>query len=228
VCKAARQALKPLPPYREFSVILILVAKQKGKWQMETEHIENIAPLPDVREPEEKIWRWLLGTGIFTIVLGIAAILLPFVATLTIEAFLALIFIMAGITSILHAFQSRQSKGLGLRLLAGVLYGLAGIVLLAFPLKGALTLTLLLAILFMIAGVFKIALALHLKPISSWGWLMFSGAVSALLGILIWMGLPDTAKWAIGFLVGIELLFSGWAMTMFALSIREDYKNQCA
>jgi len=195
---------------------------------METVHIENIAPSPDVREPEDKIWHWLLGTGIFTIVLGIAAILLPFVATLTIEALLAVIFIMAGITNILHAFQSRQSKGLGLRLLAGFLYGLIGIILLTFPLQGALTLTLLLAILFMIAGAFKIALALYLKPIPSWGWLMFSGVVSALLGIFIWMGLPDTARWAIGLLVGIELLFSGWAMTMFALSIREDYKNRNA
>jgi uncharacterized membrane protein HdeD (DUF308 family) len=187
---------------------------------MGTESIEQIDPLPNVREPEEKIWRWLLGTGIFTIALGIVAVLLPFVATLTIEALLAVIFIMAGISNILYAFQSRQSKGLGLRLLEGAIYGLVGIILLAFPLQGALTLTLLLAVLFMLAGAFKIALALHLKPIPSWGWLMFSGAISALLGIIIWMGLPGTAKWAIGLLVGIELLFSGWAMTMFALSMR--------
>jgi len=192
---------------------------------METENIEQIEPLPNIGKPQEKIWPWLLGTGIFTIALGIAAVLLPFVATLTIEALLAAIFIVAGITHILHGYQSRQSKGLGLRLLAGVLYGLVGIILLAFPLKGALTLTLLLAILFMIAGAFKIALALHLRPIPSWGWLMFSGAVSAFLGILIWMGLPGTAKWAIGLLVGIELLFSGWAMTMFAISLRDDYKK---
>jgi uncharacterized membrane protein HdeD (DUF308 family) len=196
--------------------------------EIETKNIKQVEVLPNLNEPEEKIWNWLLGTGLFTIVLGIAAILLPFVATLTIEALLAVIFIIAGITNILYAFQSRHSKGLGLRLLAGILYGLAGIILLAFPLKGALTLTLLLAILFMIAGAFKIALALHLRPIPSWGWLMFSGTVSASLGILIWMGLPDTAKWAIGLLVGIELLFSGWAMMMFALSIREDAKNQCA
>ena len=138
---------------------------------MRTEDIEQIDPLTNVPEPEEKIWRWLLGTGIFTMALGIAAILLPFVATLTIETFLAVIFIMVGITNILYAFQSRQSKGLGLRLLAGALYGLAGIILIAFPLHGALTLTLFLAVLFMIAGASKMALALHLKPISSWGWL---------------------------------------------------------
>jgi uncharacterized membrane protein HdeD (DUF308 family) len=193
---------------------------------METEQIEQVESLPNPKEPEKRIWRWLLGTGIFTIVLGIAAILLPFIATLTIEALLAAIFIIAGVTHIFHTFECRQTKGLALRLHAGVLYGLVGIILLAFPLQGVLTLTLLLAILFMIAGAFKIALALYLKPLPSWGWLLFSGSISAFLGIFIWMGLPGTAKWAIGLLVGIELLFSGWSMIMFAFSIRDDYKAQ--
>jgi uncharacterized membrane protein HdeD (DUF308 family) len=191
---------------------------------MENEQIQQVEPLPNLKEPEEQLWRWVLGTGIFTIILGIAAIFLPFIATLTIEALLAVIFIIAGITHVLHAFQSRQTKGMALRLLAGVLYGLVGIILLAFPLQGALTLTLLLAILFMVAGSFKIALALYIRPLLSWGWLMFSGIISAILGVLIWMGLPGTATWAIGLLVGIELLFSGWSMIMFALSIRGDTK----
>jgi uncharacterized membrane protein HdeD (DUF308 family) len=168
----------------------------------------------------------VLGTGILTIVLGVAAILLPFIATLTIEALLAAIFIIAGATHIFHAFQCRQIKGLVLRLLAGVLYGLVGIILLTFPLHGVLTLTLLLAILFMIIGSFKIALALYLNPLPSWGWLLFSGVISSLLGILIWAGLPGTAKWAIGLLVGIELLFSGWSMIMFAFSMRDGFKAQ--
>jgi uncharacterized membrane protein HdeD (DUF308 family) len=191
---------------------------------MENERIEQIDPLPNLKKSKEQLWHWVLGTGIFTIILGVAAILLPLIATLTIEALLAGIFIIASITHIFHAFQCRQTKGMALRLLAGVLYGLAGIILLAFPLQGVLTLTLLLAILFMVAGSFKIALALYLKPLLSWGWLMFSGIISAMLGVLIWMGLPGTAKWAIGLLVGIELLFSGWYMIMFALSIRSDTK----
>lgn len=193
---------------------------------METEQTEKTEPLPDLKEPEKRMWRLLLGTGIFTILLGISAILLPFIATLTIEALLAAIFIIAGVTHIFHAFQCGQTKGLVLRLLAGLLYCLTGIILFVFPLQGVLTLTLLLAILFMVAGSFKIALALYLNPLPSWGWLLFSGVISALLGILIWTGLPGTAKWAIGLLVGIELLFSGWSMTMFAFSIHNSYKAQ--
>ena len=188
---------------------------------METEQVE---PLPNTREPGEKIWHWLLGTSVFTIFLGIAAILLPFVATLTVQAVIAAVLIIAGITHILHAFQARQSKGLALRLLTGILYGLVGIMLLAFPLQGAITLTLLLAILFILAGAFKLSLALYLRPLSTWGWLMFSGVISVMLGVFIWMGLPGTARWAIGLLVGIELLFSGWVMTMFAISMKNSRK----
>jgi uncharacterized membrane protein HdeD (DUF308 family) len=193
---------------------------------METEQFEQRELLPNILKPEKRIWLWLLGTGIFTILLGIAAILLPFIAALTIETLLAAIFIIAGATHIFHAFQYRQTKGLVLRLLAGVIYGLTGIILFAFPLQSVLTLTLLLAILFMVAGSFKIALALYLNPLPSWGWLLFSGVISAFLGILIWAGLPSTAKWAIGLLVGVELLFSGWSMVMFAFSIRDSYKAQ--
>jgi uncharacterized membrane protein HdeD (DUF308 family) len=193
---------------------------------METEIFKQKEVLHNIKEPEKRIWFWLLGTGIFTILLGIAAILLPFTAALTIETLLAAIFMIAGVAHILHAFQCRHTKGLVLRLLAGFFYGLSGIILFAFPLQGVLTLTLLLVILFIVAGSFKIALALYLNPLPSWGWLLFSGVISALLGILIWTGLPGTAKWAIGLLVGIELLFSGWYMTMFAFSLHNNYKAQ--
>lgn len=178
-----------------------------------------------MERPPEKMWPGLLATGIFTIVLGIAAILLPFIATLTIQALLAAIFIIAGIVHVIHAFQFRQSKGLVWRLLTGALYALVGILLVTYPLQGVLTLTILLAVLFMFSGVFKIALSLHLRPGSSWGWLMFNGIVSVLLGVLIWAGLPGTARWAIGLLVGIELLFTGWAMIMFSMSIRHPEKK---
>ena len=193
---------------------------------METEYIEHIEPLPNLKEPEERLWAWLLASGIFTLILGMAAIILPFVATLTIELLFGTILIIAGIVHVLHAFTARKPKGLFLQLLAAALYGLVGILLVAFPLQGVLTLTLLLTTMFIMAGAFKIALSLRLRPIPTWGWLMFNGVVSLALGMLIWTGLPGTDAWAIGLLVGIEMLFSGWVMIMFAISIRDDYKNQ--
>ena len=174
----------------------------------------------------QTVRHWLLGTGILTIVLGTAAVLLPFLATLTVEVFLGVILTAAGVLHILMAFASRRVKGLLLRLVAGILYGVLGILLLVFPLRGVFTLTVLLALFFMVTGAYKIALSFHLRPVRSWGWLLFSGLLAGALGILIWMGLPGAAAWAIGLLVGIELVFSGWAMVMFALSIRRDDQKE--
>ena len=187
--------------------------------------IEHINPLPNLSSPEEKIWQWLFWTGAIMMILGLSAILLPFIATIAIEALLAIILVVAGITQVVHAFKSQGQKGIALRLLAALLYGLVGILLMAFPLHGALTLTLLLSVMFTIIGAFKIALALHLRPFPSWDWLVISGIIAIVLGGLIWVGLPGTATWAIGLLVGIELLFNGWSMVRFALSVRNDYEN---
>lgn len=182
--------------------------------------------LHELEDSGAQIWRWLLWTGIIMMILGLGAILLPFIATLTIEALLAGILILAGATQLVHAFKSQQPKGSVLRLLAAALYILVGVLLLSFPRRGVLTLTLLLAVMFAIVGSFKIALSLHLRPFPSWGWLMISGIVALVLGTLIWIGLPGTATWVIGLLVGIELLFSGWSMVIFALSVHNDYQTR--
>jgi uncharacterized membrane protein HdeD (DUF308 family) len=173
---------------------------------------------------EVTIWHWLLGTGAVMMILGAAAILLPFVATLAIEVLLAVILVSAGVTQAVHAFKARHAKGFAFRLFGALMYGLVGVLLLTYPLHGVLTLTALLAILFMAVGAFKIALSLNLRPFPSWGWLMVSGLIAIVLGGLIWAGLPGTATWAIGLLVGIELLFSGWSMIVFGLSVRKDHE----
>jgi uncharacterized membrane protein HdeD (DUF308 family) len=182
--------------------------------------------MPDFQDAEVTIWHWLLGTGAVMMILGLAAIFLPFVATLAVEILLGIVLVAAGITQVVHAFKARHAKGFAFRLLGAALYGLVGVLFLAFPLHGVLTLTALLAILFMAAGTFKIALSLHVRPVPSWGWLMVSGLVAIVLGGLIWMGLPGTATWAIGLLVGIELLFTGWSMIVFGLSVRKDYETR--
>jgi uncharacterized membrane protein HdeD (DUF308 family) len=188
---------------------------------VETAHLQKNETLPGLESNPKMLWKRLLGAGIVTLLLGISAILLPFIATLTIQAILAAILIVAGITHLVHAFQSSQPKGFYLRLLGAALYGFLGVILLAYPLKGALTLTALLAFFFMISGVFKVAHALAIKPFISWPYLMFSGVISILLGLIIWLALPNASNWAIGLLVGIELIFSGWAMIMYAFSTKK-------
>jgi len=188
-------------------------------------NVNQINAIHGIQDPEITVWRWLLGTGIAVMILGAAAILLPFAATIAIEILLAVILLTAGTTQAVHALKSQQPKGMTLRLLAAALYSFIGFLLLIFPLHGALTLTLVLAVMFAIAGAFKIALAIHIRPYPCWAWLMISGLLAIALGTLIWMGLPGTATWAIGLLVGIELIFNGWTMIEFAISVRRDHET---
>lgn len=200
---------------------------------MEIQNIEHLKTSSNLKETKEKISRLLLITGIISIVLGIAAILLPFLATLTIELILSFVLIIAGINNIINAFESRHSKGLLLRLLTGIAYGLFGITMILYPHEGAITLTVLLAMLFLFIGSIKIALALSIRPLSNWRWLMLNGILSLLLGTIIWLGLPGARRWAIGTIVGMELLFNGCSMIMFTIPLRvskeieflDEYKN---
>jgi len=191
---------------------------------MKVEHLHMTDIWPNLRHAESLIRQSLLLTGILMIALGVVAIVLPFVATMTLALFAAVVLIIAGAMHIIHAVEAHGSKGWVLRLLGGVLYGLAGLLLLAAPMRGILTLTVLLSALFILGGINKIVLAFHLRRIARWGWLLFSGVLSTVVGVLLWSGLPGTAVWAIGLLVGIELIFNGVSMTTFALSVRDSGK----
>ncbi len=186
---------------------------------MKAGHVEDVEVLrgSELRGPT---WPAMLATGLFLIALGAMAIVLPFVTALTIEALMSLVLIVAGVVQIVNAFEVRRSGGFALRVITGGLYLAAGILLLAYPLRGLLTLTVILAGLFVIAGASRISLAFHVRPAGSWVWLFLSGAISMLIGILIWAGLPGNAVWAIGLLVGIELIISGLAMSTSAWSSR--------
>jgi len=92
-------------------------------------------------------------------------------------------------------------------------------ILLAYPFAAVLTFTLFLAGFFVVAGVFKIIEAFEIRGMTGWGWVLASGILSFILGVLIWARWPSSAFWAIGLLVGIDLLFMGWAMIALSLSL---------
>lgn len=166
-------------------------------------------------------WKSLLGTGILIMILGIIAISLPVMATMAIEIILAAVLITAGIAHIYHAFKLSRFDGREMRFLAGILYLGIGLLFAFYPFTGALTLTIVLALLFMVGGTFRIVQAILMKPHHSWGWLLFNGILSILLGLIIWIGLTETANWVIGLLVGIDLLVSGIVMIAIALSTKK-------
>lgn len=165
-------------------------------------------------------WKLFLFEGIIFILLGILAVALPNFATLSVEMFIGWLFLLGGILQGYRVFQSRGNKDFWIALISPILAIIVGILLLAYPLTGILTLTLLLGIYFLIEGIVKIVISWRLKPLKPWGWVLFSGLLSLVLGVIIFTGWPGTATWVIGLLVGINMLFFGWALVGLALAAR--------
>lgn len=162
---------------------------------------------------------WSLGLGILLIIAGTMAIFSSFVATMATVTVLGCVFLAGAVIELVHAFRAGRWSGFFLNLLAGILYGVAGVLLVTNPMASAVSLTLFLSMLFIVIGIFRIvtAFALH-HP--SWGWTLFNGIVSVALGAMIWARWPAASLWFIGLFVGIELLFTGWALVMLATALR--------
>jgi uncharacterized membrane protein HdeD (DUF308 family) len=127
--------------------------------------------------------------------------------------------IVTGVMEVVSAVWARRWTGFFLHLLAGILDGIIGLLIVTHPGAALLGLTLLLAAFFMVGGVYRLITALMLQ-LPNWGWAALGGFVTLLLGILLWVEWPWSAFWFIGLCVGIEMLFRGWAWVMLALTIR--------
>ena len=167
-------------------------------------------------------WGLFLIEGIVLVVLGLLAIIIPPIATIAVTIFLGWLFLISGIVGLITTFWARHAPGFWWSLLSAVLAIAAGIVLLGWPVRGAVSLTLLLIVFFIIEGVLSILYAFeHKKELSGrWGWMLISGIIDLILAAIIWAGLPGTAAWALGLLVGINMLFGGSAMIAMALHAR--------
>jgi uncharacterized membrane protein HdeD (DUF308 family) len=165
---------------------------------------------------ENKGWFYFLGA--LLIILGIAAVAFPFVTTIAAKIFLGWLFLIAGVLQIVHAFSTRTWSEFFLDLLIGVLYVVAGGWLAFFPLTGIVTLTLLLAIMFIIHGVLEGMISFRIHPLPGWIWMLLAGVVAVVVGVLLILKLPSSATWAIGLLVGINLIMSGVAFLFLPMA----------
>jgi uncharacterized membrane protein HdeD (DUF308 family) len=165
-------------------------------------------------------WGWFLALGIVFALAGLAAIAFPLLSTIATKIVLGWIFLAGGVLMVLHAFSASGWRGFLLGLLIGILYVVAGGWLAFFPFTGIITLTILLAALFLAEGVLEVIMALRVRPHEGWVWLLLSGLVAAAVGIMIALGLPSSATWAIGLLTGINLLMTGASFIALALAGR--------
>jgi len=169
-------------------------------------------------------WKAFLFEGILLAILGLAAMIVPPLASLAVTIFLGWMFLVSGIAGLVITFWARAMPGFWWSLISAALAVLAGGILLARPIQGVLTLTIVVGAYFLAEGVATIMYALeHRKELSGrWSWLLVAGLMDIVIAFFIIAGLPGSAEWAIGLLVGINLLFGGATLIGMALAARNS------
>lgn len=186
---------------------------------MKNETIPTSQPALSAIEGLHRHWGLFLALGIGLIVLGMIGISASGLFTLASVVFFGWLLVIGGIGVVVHAFWVNRWSGFFLQLLSGLLYLIVGWILVARPGLGAVTLTLVFAISLVVQGAFRIGAALSTR-MDGWGFLLVSGIVTLVLGLMIWNEWPLSGLWVIGLFVGIELLFYGWWLVSLALSAR--------
>lgn len=168
-------------------------------------------------------WGLFLAEGIILMLLGLGAIIVPPLAGLATTIFLGWLFLIAGIVGLIATLRARQAPGFTWALLSAIVAVIAGGVLLWNPLQGLVTLTYVLVAFFIVDGLLMIALGIaHRRELSGkWGWIVLNGVIDLVLAAIVISGLPGTLLWALGLLVGIDLVFGGATLVSMALDARK-------
>lgn len=163
---------------------------------------------------EHRMWFTILG--IVLVIVGVLAIAFPLFTTIVAKTFLGWLFLIGGVVQVVQAFYTQKWSEFLFNLLIGVLYVIVGGWLAFFPFTGIITLTIILAALFIVEGVLEIGMSMRIRPRDGWVWMLISGIIAIAAGVLVFAGLPSTAEWAIGLLVGINILASGFSYIFLA------------
>jgi uncharacterized membrane protein HdeD (DUF308 family) len=167
-------------------------------------------------------WGLFLAEGIILVLLGMAAIVVPPIAGLTVTIFIGWMLLFGGVAGLIASFWGRQAPGFIWALLSALVALAAGLVLLVWPIQGLVTLTYVLIAYFIADGILTIILAVeHRRQLSGrWEWLVLNGIIDLILAGIIIAGLPEAFAWALGLLVGIDLVFGGASLIAMALAAR--------
>lgn len=176
---------------------------------------------PEVREGLARSWKGLMVVGVFAIFVGCIAILVPAVASVGTAIFIGWILLFVGAFLLVAAFSAHSVGTLLLRMVWAVLTVVVGLWLIVEPHNGTLTLTLVLGLYFLFMGITRVSVAFIARGQPNAGLVALNGVASLLIGILVLVEFPSSADWAIGLLVGIDLIFAGWTLTSVALVGRD-------
>lgn len=169
---------------------------------------------------KEQWWCFLL-LGIALIVLGTAAICYPILFSVAATTVIGFFLLAGGIMQIVSSFWSGRWSGMLFHLLIGLLYTIAGWMIIESPVENTILLTRILALFLIIAGVFRIVVSLF-ERFADWGWVLLNGGITLILGLLIYRQGNELGAglWVIGLVIGIEMIFNGWAWVMLSLGLR--------
>ena len=175
----------------------------------------------EVQIPREIIqyWGWFLAFGIAVLVLGIAAVVRAVTATVASMLFFGWLLVLASGIEIAQAVMVGHWAGFFQHLLAAILFGVAGLLIVMRPLISAEVATVFMAMFFLIGGLFQLVGALAVA-LPGWGWQAADGIITFVLGLLVLAQWPASGLWVIGLFVGIDLIFYGCAWIALALGLR--------
>jgi uncharacterized membrane protein HdeD (DUF308 family) len=164
-------------------------------------------------------WGWFVVLGIALIALGVVCIMGDVTATLVTVLALGWLLVIGAVVALVQALRTYDWSGFFLYFLTALLRGVAGYVLIRYPGSGEVGITILLASLFIVGGIFRTVGATSMR-FPSWGWTAFSGIVSFIVGFLLIYQLPTTSLWFIGFLVGVDFIFDGIALITLGTAVK--------
>jgi len=179
-----------------------------------------------VRDTVRHHWQLFLTQGVIMTILGVLAVIWPQISTVAVDVYVGWLFLLSGVVGLATMFLAQDVQAFLWLLLTAALSLFVGIVLLWHPVEGAVSLTLVLIAFFIVEGIFQIAASIGYRDVfpDSWGWMLASGIADLILAALIIKGWPSTAGWALGLIVGVNLVTSGAAIIMVALTGRSVVK----
>jgi uncharacterized membrane protein HdeD (DUF308 family) len=172
-------------------------------------------------------WSWFLALGIALMLFGAICIAGTIEATLATTLVFGWLLLITGIAGLIHSFLVRSTNGFFLCLLSALFRGFMGYLLISYPSAGAAALTLILASFFIVGGLFRAMAASTLK-LPRWGWSVFSGVVSCVLGILLLVEMPASSIWFIGFALGVDMLLDGASLVALAVATHRLHNSDKA
>jgi uncharacterized membrane protein HdeD (DUF308 family) len=163
---------------------------------------------------------WSVVWGVLLIICGMLAVGSPVLAAVAVNAFVAWLIVFAGVLHLIVAFHAHGAGSLIWKLLVGLAYLLLGIYLILHPVLGVASLTLLLAVLFLVEGVLDIILFFKMRALQGSAWVLVDAIITLALGLMIYLQWPSSSAWALGILVGVSMIISGVTRVMMSFAVR--------